>query len=124
MDAVGIVPTMIGADMPPAGADAEVEAEAEAEVCGAEVGVPLVDGVPEAVPSPDAVRGELVEVPAAEAECRAEVEPQAVARQKIDPTHSPARTLEAMPTPAPRIGPPVPSTCLRARMPRPPRLVL
>ncbi|WP_143765539.1 hypothetical protein [Catenulispora acidiphila] len=113
---------MTGADTPPAGA------EVEADVGGAEIGVPLGDGVPEGVPEgvppPVAGLGELVEVPAAGAECFADVDPHAAARQTTATTHSPARTLEAMLVPAPRIGPPVPSTCLRARVSRPPRTSL
>lgn len=118
MDAGGIEPRMIGADTPPAGA------EVEAGVGGAEIGVPLGDGVPEGVPPPVAGLGELVEVPAAEAEWFADVDPHAVARQTTATPHSPARTLEAMPITAPRIGPPVPSSCLRARVSRPPRTSL
>lgn len=63
--------------------------------------------MPDVVPASVVGRGEVVADPAADGFADADV--QAVARQAIATApHSTARTLEALPIPAPRIGFPVP----------------
>jgi hypothetical protein len=114
MSAGGIVPMIRGGDTPPAGVGDWPDGEV---FDGEAVDVALGDIVPEGVPLPDADCGELVEDPPAD--CFADVELQAVARQAIATADSPIRILEATPIPAPRIGSPSSRTVSGLECPRP-----